>query len=90
MIPSDKGADISRDIGKDFCLLYRLICLGNKQEDRILEKYLKLHFLIYKLSIQIQISLILGNLYSAELHTDISPEQEKKYVIKCDIIIIIV
>ena len=40
--------------------------------------FLKLHFPIYKLSIQIQISLILGNLYLAGLHTDISIEQEKK------------
>ena len=40
--------------------------------------FLKLHFHIHKLSIQIQISLILGKLYSAGLHTDISIEQMKK------------
>ena len=38
---------------------------------------LKLHFHIHKLSIQIQISLIVGNFYSAGLHTDISIEQKK-------------
>ena len=38
----------------------------------------KLHFHIYQLNIQIQISLMLGNLHSASLSTDISTHQANK------------
>ena len=40
--------------------------------------FFKLHFHIYKLNIQIQISLMLGNLHSVGLSTDISIHQANK------------
>ena len=40
--------------------------------------FLKLHFHIYQLNMQIQISLMLGNLHLASLSTDISTHQANK------------
>ena len=56
------------------------LCIFGTSSDSLLLRtfFLKLHFHIYKLNIQIQISLMLGNLHSAGLSTDISTHQANK------------
>ena len=49
---------------------------NNKVDEK--KFFFKLHFDTHKLSIQIQISLIVGSLYLAGLHTDVCIEQKKK------------